>query len=110
MAPMRRVDDQIGIAGAVCRKPLAKSSRQLGKLLVGANQPANKIEKFQKLGQSAGEIQKLFAGSRQRDVVLLREPNNVLDFETAFEVDVDFRLRQGDKPAPHTPSSLTRPD
>ncbi len=41
---------------------------------------------------------------RQRDAVLPRKPDDIVDFEAAFQVNVDFRLWQGNEPATHTPS------
>jgi hypothetical protein len=98
-----RIDDRIGIACAGRRQALAEAPRQCRKLFPRAHQAANPIEELQEVGEAA-ELKQLITWPGQLHVVLVGQSNNVFDFETAFEVDVNFRLRQGHEPAAHIAS------
>jgi hypothetical protein len=57
MPPMGGIDSEVCIARAVPRKALGKAPRQRRELLGRPHQPANKVEKLEKRGQSTAEIQ-----------------------------------------------------
>jgi hypothetical protein len=101
---MGRIDNQVGIARAVRGQPLAKSPRQRREVLGCVYKPTNKVEKFEKRAKPAAKIQQLLARPGQGDAILPCESDDIVDFEAAFQVNVDFRLWQGDEPATHTPS------
>jgi hypothetical protein len=92
-APVGRVDDDIGIAGAGIAQPFAEGVCGLCQLLARAAKPADEIEEAQKVGKPF-EFQQIRFGPRQGNIVFGRQADDRRGLEAAFEMDVNFCLGQ----------------
>ena len=95
--PVRRVEDQVGIARAAGGQPLAERIGRLGQLLARAHQAAGPVEEVQEVGQPF-EAEQALARARHRLAELARPLLQQRGVEAAFEVHMHFGLGQGLQP------------
>ena len=92
--PVGRIDNDIGIAGAIGGEALAESIGHLGQTVRGVCKPASPVEKVQEVAKSL-EFQQAFARSRHCDARVRRPLLQCGGLESAFEMNMDLGLGQG---------------
>jgi hypothetical protein len=92
-APVRRVDDQVGITGAVAGQAAAEVARQVGQAFRAVGQMTGPVEELEEVGQAL-EAEQRFARPRHRHAGGPRPAFERRRLEGAFEVHVHLGLGQ----------------
>ena len=90
---MGRVDYGVGITCAVGLEPAAEIVGELNETLAGAGKPASPVEEVEEVSKP-GKLEQSLARPRHRRPRLRRPALQRRRLETAFEMNVDFRLGQ----------------